>query len=414
MKKTKAFFLFPQIGRIGEIAHRLFRIRNLYPDSEYDLTFLLPHDADNGSANPALLKILCRGVGVRYFRDSAEADAIFRQVKSEEEGAVWIDPNPVSTFIAYLVRFHNQPRKYLATLSAEELEQGRRLRASIGIPANAPIITFHVREPGFLRDLEYHNYRNADIKNYFYALSYLVKKGYWIIRFGDKTMQPLKDLPPQVIDAPFHPEYEPFFEPYFIASSRFYFGVPSGPSTVAEAFGVPQLMTNYPYSCAANECEGDLFVYKKYYSHQLGRALTYEEILTGPILDFHRLYLYEESEITLIENTPAEIFAAAWEMEARLARTYPYLAEAEESHRRVKAIQERAHIIRQAKITPDYYPSYPFLASYLQKARISHEFIRLNPGFLGHGFPRIAWGFHPRIEGASEGMERFFRERMPG
>ncbi|MBF0341305.1 MAG: TIGR04372 family glycosyltransferase [Magnetococcales bacterium] len=411
--KPRAYYSFFQIGRIGEIAQRIAKVRNLHPEHACELILLLPHEKNPGDcANPAVLEVLCRGLQIIRVAGSQEAEQLYLQAKAEDPRTIWVDPEPMTTYIDFLNRFHDQPRQYIATLTREEVEKGWKIREKLGMPRNARIVTFHVREAGYLGNMEYHNFRNAHIANYYYALVYLLKKGYWVVRFGDRTMQPLKNLPEHFIDAPFHPEYEPFFEPYFIACSDFYFGMPSGPSTVAEAFGVPQLMTNYPLSCGSNENDGDLFVYKKYYSHSLGRMLTYEEILTSPILDFHRLYLYEESEISVIENSPTEIFAAAWEMESRLTRTYPFEEEAAATHQRVKEIQKKAHLLRQQTVTGEYYPSYPFYSGYLQLGQVSHEFIRLNPGYLGHRFPRIQWGFHPRVEGLPGGIEEFYRERL--
>lgn len=412
MSKPRAFYQFLQVGRIGEIAQRIAKVRNLYPEGEYDLTILLPHDSIGKWANPAVVEVLCRGLQVIRVHSTQEAEQLYRQAKAEDDRALWINPDAAANFLEFLNRFHDRPRSYLASLSREEVEKGWRLREKMGIPRKAKIVTFHVREAGYLGQMEYHNYRNATISNYFYALIYLIKKGYWVIRFGDTSMQPLRGLPEQIIDAPFHPDYEPFFEPYFIACSDFYLGMPSGPSTLAEAFGVPQLMTNYPLSCGSGENDGDLFIHKKYYSNPLGRMLTYEEVLTSPILDFHRLYLYEESEITVIENTPSEIFAAVWEMEARLSHSYPFLDEAERSHLRVKEIQKKAHVLRQHTLSTDHYPYYPFYAGYLQLGRVSHEFIRLNPGYLGHAFPNIQWGFHPKVEGLPGRIEELHRTRM--
>ncbi|MBF0163003.1 MAG: TIGR04372 family glycosyltransferase [Magnetococcales bacterium] len=414
MSKPQAFYPFFQVGRIGEIAMRIPKARNLHPESAWDLTILLP-SAQIPTANQAVIDILCRGVRVMHVASEQEAHAIYQQAKAEDPRAIWIDPDPAANYIEHLNRFHDQPRTYFASLSREDVERGWRLREKLGMPRNARIVTCHVREAGYLdhkSDMSYHGYRNADIQNFFYALIYLIKRGYWVVRLGDTSMRPLSDFPDHLIDAPFHPDYEPFFDPYFIASSDFYLGMLSGPNTLAGAFGVPQLLTNVPLSCASEENEGDMMIPKKYYSHQLGRMLTYEEIMMSPILDFNRLYLYQESEIEVIENGSTEIFAAVWEMESRLNNRYPFREEAELSHARVKQIQQKAHLWRQHTLTPDHYPHYPFVTSYLLKGRMSHEFIRMHPGYLGHDFPRIAWGFHPRVEGLPARLEAFHRERM--
>lgn len=411
MSRIKAFYFFPQIGRIGEIAHRIPKIRNLYPDDVYDLTILLAGTLSQ-AANAVVLEMVCRGVATRFVSSIEEAQNVYAAVKAEDDRTFWVNPEPVNTYLDFLLQFHHKSRNFVCTLNGDDLEKGKQLRARMGIPQNAPIVSFHVRESGFLPQMEYHDYRNANIQNYLYALLHLLKKGYWVIRFGDSSMQPLKAPLEHLIDAPIHPEYEPFFEPYFIASSRFYLGVPSGPSMVAEAFMVPQLMTNAPYAANTCENEGDMFIYKKYFSHQLGRALSYEEIITGPLLDYHRKYLFEHAEITLIENTPSEIFAAVWEMESRLSRSYPFMEEAQLHDKQVKEIQKKAHILRQALITNDYFPAIPLHAGYLQRGVISNEFIRMNPGFLGQKYPVVNWGFHPEIKELPKMIENFYLRRL--
>lgn len=410
--KIKAFYFFPQTGRIGEIAQRIPRIRNLVPEDRYDLTLLLPGPDLASSCNPAVLEMVCRGLEVVFVTNIEEAYQVYQAAKVADASVLWVNPDPVVTYKDFLREFQDKPRNYVCVLDEDDLEKGRQLRAKMGMPPNAKIVTMHVREAGYLAGLDYHDHRNADIQNYFYAMIHLVKQGYWVVRLGDSTMQRLKEISPQVIDAPFHPEYDSFFDLYFIASSRFYLGIPSGPSMVAEAFMVPQLMTNAIYAGSTSENEGDMFIYKKYYSHQLGRALTYEEIVSGPLADCHRKYLFEHAEISLIENTATEIFAAVWEMESRLHRRYPFMEEAESNMKRVREIQKKAHILRQHLITKEYFPDIPFFSSYLQKGVISNEFIRMNPGFLGQKYPDVTWGFHPENRDLPGLMEHFYRERV--
>ena len=135
--------------------------------------------------------------------------------------------------------------KYKCRLTLQDKQKGHELRQALKIPDDAKIVTLHVREPGYHWQMEkFYHIRNADIYSYLPALVYLMDNGYHVVRIGDRTMTPLPFTHSRIIDAPFHPLYEDFFDPCFIAESRFYIGMPSGPETLAYIFDIPMLRTN--------------------------------------------------------------------------------------------------------------------------------------------------------------------------
>lgn len=389
MARKKAVYYLGQPERIGEACDQINRVRNLYPDSDYDLTIVWP--IQRPAANAPLMEILCRGLHTEQVRSREELLAVYQRVQREDPAFLFLDTT--RRYEEEYPTVYGDSRTFVASLTAEELEKGQQIRTRLGMPADAQVVTLHVREGGYLPHLAYHNYRDCTIKNYYPAIQYLVDRGYWVVRIGDTTMQKLENFPAQVVDAPFHPEYEPFFDPYFVACSRFYLGVPSGPSSLAHLFRIPILMTNS--ICHPNPLTNvnTLYVFRNYFSRQLGRNLVYEEIIASPSLTFGYAELFEKSDLHLLENSPDEILNATWEMDTRLAGSYPYLEEAGHIQKHMKSIGKRAHLLRSTSEAKESGLPSPFFHI---DVSISLEFIRLNPAFVGHLWPPIHWQQSPR------------------
>jgi len=208
-------------------------------------------------------------------------------------------------------------------------------------------------------------------------------------------MKRFVDAPSQLIDAPFHPDYCDFVEPYFAAVSKFFIGCTSGPDMLTMAFGTPALFVNAAMLATMWGNEKDLYVPKKVYSYQLERYLTYEEFLLSPALGFFDDRFFQQAGIEFKENSSEEILGAVREMNARLDGTYSPQQEIEQ---RVRAIQAKAHYFRQ-HIDPKIWLAYPLYVMYLSNMQISAEYIKTNPDFLGHEWPYIAeWdGAFPKL-----------------
>ena len=270
------------------------------------------------------------------------------------------------------------------TLNDEEMERGLQLRRSLNIPDGAETVVLHVRESGYLEgtsvDYSYHNYRDANIENYLPAIQHLIDEGYYIIRLGDRSMRRLTPHP-QVIDAPFHPRYTQLFEPYFCATSHFYLGFQSGPVGIAVGFGTPVLWTNALPLSGIHGQEKDILLYKKLYSRNLKRFLTYEEIVQSHVVNYFRSEEYESNGLEPVENTSDEILHATREMLARLDGTY-----AHEEDSRIQAFvrtaNRKAHILRQALC-----PSLPLFSLHFYGARVSTEYYSRQPELLGVDIP---------------------------
>ena len=194
---------------------------------------------------------------------------------------------------------------------------------------------------------------------------------------------------PRFIDAPFNSCYNNFFDLYFIAESSFFIGMLSGPCSIAHCFWTPMLFTNTYYCYGQCGYDKGLMIPKKYYSTQLKRHLTYQEILFSPLPNYNSMDQFLLADIELQENSPDEILDGVLEMEARLDGSYQPLDCIDVAVERTW--NSFAGHMRREKPTGGYNIE---LMEYVQ---LSHEFVKLNPDFIGHGWPQLSSDVHHNI-----------------
>lgn len=381
-ERRKVVYVLTMIDRIGQLAGELFFLINLFDRESYELTVITLPPERVPRVNKGTYRLLTRGLEVRH---SEDGDLIWKLGNSNRiietpRGTLYFASDG-RLFTDYLRRLEDVlPRRFFS-LNQTDLAACTKLRRLFGIPPEAPVVTLHVREGGYLPNLGYHSYRDADITTYYPALRWLIDNGYYVVRLGDKSMKPLDDFGGKVVDGPHHPLYENDFDTYFVAMSRFYLGMHSGPYSLARGFGVPMLITNAVIQHGADGYERDILIFKKYRSRQLDRFLSYEEVAQSPALYFCKEEAHERAGLELVANSPEEILEATQEMALCLDGTYGREAEIAASHRRVKAVQFRIHVHLERTR-----PEQPFYALYWLGCRIGQAYLDRNPWFLGHDF----------------------------
>lgn len=389
----KILYVHYMIGRIGHLAGELNYLRNCFPESAYQVEIVTLPLHRRPETNLAVFRIATRGLQVTYL-DSKE---LFNRLVDFKNDPIVIQNDTLCNLDFYDIydpynrltgRNKRQPYKF--SLTEEEELAGQCLRSNLGIPPDAKVVTLHVREGGYLPNLNYHSFRDADINNYLSAIKFLIDQGYYVVRIGDKTMKPLGDVSAKFIDGPFSKEYCDFFDPYFIAQSEFYIGMLSGPLNIAQAFEVPTLVVNGQICAMACVYYKGIFCPKKIYSKNLKRFLSYPEIAQSPIVDTYRAEDFAERGLEFIENTSEEILLATKEMHAKLNDCYAkqelatsYDQKIREIHRQVSALRD----LRRQQHTPSKKTD-RILPYYLDvtDSQFSTEFLNLNQEFLGYSF----------------------------
>ena len=387
-------YIMPQIESFGEPIFQMWQLKNLYQNiNQFRITVITYPLAYKPKMNTYAFKIATRGMNIVHSLDNSivwlsSIDRLNQNIikGADKEYVLLINDNLTYNFAKEY--YHKQPNYYY-TLTDSELEMGENLKKRMSIPKNAPLATLHVREPGYnLASSQYHRRRDVNIENYVPAIKWLIDNGFYVIRIGDPSMKKLVNAPYQLIDAPFNTNYTNFTDPYFIAVSNLFICCNSGAGAFGFSFGTPMLYLNQLPWVQSWSNDNTLFVFKKIYSNQLKRNLTYEELLLSPYGDCYDSDSFTESKIQHIENTPEEILLAAKEMVQRLNGSY---RETENINTRVQKIHEKAHHFRRY-LAPVKNPYAPCLPLHATNAKISHEFIKLNPDFLGHDWSDLKVG----------------------
>lgn len=380
--KKLVFYCLEQIDRIGQLSCEIQCLRSLYPCDTYSIVLIVPSPGAFVNLNKSLFRSLTNDIQVIVARKKYRLFDDDRRYNRQRIGVinhldviyVFLPPHKIVELC--IEQFGEIGWSYRTSLSLPELERGRQLRNDLNIPEKAKIVTLHVRESGYLPNRNFYNYRDASIKNYIAAIHYLLDNGVYVIRLGDKSMQPLDIESPLFIDAPFYPEYTDFFDTYFISQSWFFIGMQSGPCSVAHIFNIPMLFTNTLFCYGLSGYDKGLMIPKKYYSKILSRNLTYEEILRSPVLNYNHSQQFTLSHIDLVENNSSEILDAVREMISRLKGEY----------KGEQFIEDEIATIKNT--TNAYSMRHDVKGGYEIKrigyVQLSHDYIKKNTDFLGH------------------------------
>ena len=150
--------------------------------------------------------------------------------------------------------------KVSLSLEASYVEFAERQLRTLGLPSGAWFVGMHVREKPNPLDP-----RLAKVETFYAAVTEIVSRGGWVIRFGADKMNPLP-FRENVIDLNTDSEQYKKLHLYIIAKSLFLLTTNSGPSVLAWTLGTPVLQTN-TLSIARNilsSSKGSLFLPKKY------------------------------------------------------------------------------------------------------------------------------------------------------
>ena len=182
-------------------------------------------------------------------------------------------------------------------------------------------ICFHSREAKYLnqefpnKDWSYHNYRDSNINNYYYALKKFYKKfDIKSFRFGKNTEYSFT-YDKNILDLTNNSIYSDELELDFINNSKFVLCSDTGASCYAEYIFKPIVYVNWSNPMRISRwVPNSIFIFKKIRNVKTGKLLSLRETFN---IDFNDInYLIKNLEF--IENTDDEIFHAISEQYLRL------------------------------------------------------------------------------------------------
>ena len=228
--------------------------------------------------------------------------------------------------------WEREGREPLLQLTPSDIEFGRRQLRAMGVPKGAWFVSLHARSPGFHREgkVVHQAHRNATIASYLPAVREIVRRGGFVIRMGDPSMEPFPPTP-GVIDYARGRLKSPRMDVFLCGGCRFFIGGASGISHIPTTFGLPCVLTNWLSNALPVYSKNDLFVPKMLRSIEDGRMLTFDEYLARDT----RLLSYSgeklaDSGFEVVDNTPDELRDVVTEMMDRLDGTASYTSADEE------------------------------------------------------------------------------------
>lgn len=132
------------------------------------------------------------------------------------------------------------------SLSADELVEGKKRLAEIGIDPGKPYVCLIVRDGGHYKskgDIESLGYEllNFDINNFAGVAEVLIENGFQVIRLGSGTERPFTNKPEGVIDYALSNYRTEFLDVFLSATCAFAISTQTGPDAVCMLFRRPVL-----------------------------------------------------------------------------------------------------------------------------------------------------------------------------
>ena len=175
-------------------------------------------------------------------------------------------------------------------------------------------MVLHVREGGFKGIYSYeHDFRNADIHDYEFCINEIIKRGGKVVRVGDKTMKPIKNIKHCYDYA--HSEFKSDFMDVFLAAKcAFCIGTSSGYYSLATYFNKPILLTNYLPLIGIYEIDQNSIILPKTIVKENGDILEINKIMSSSIMLLGTNDAYKKNNLKIINNSPTELLEATKEM----------------------------------------------------------------------------------------------------
>jgi putative glycosyltransferase (TIGR04372 family) len=140
------------------------------------------------------------------------------------------------------------------SLSAEEMEEGRKRLIEIGINPDEPYACLIVRDGGHYKskgDIESAGYEllNFDINDFSGVAEVLIESGFQVVRMGSGSERPFTSRPEGVIDYALSVHRSEFLDVYLAATCEFAVSTQTGPDAVCMLFRRPVLYVDVTRYC---------------------------------------------------------------------------------------------------------------------------------------------------------------------
>jgi putative glycosyltransferase (TIGR04372 family) len=217
------------------------------------------------------------------------------------------------------------------SLTPQHRERGEAVLREMGIPRDAWYVSLHVRSSSFADDgHDNHNaLRNAPVDSYLPAIRRIVEAGGWVVRMGDARMSPLPVMD-GVVDYATSRWKSDWMDVFLCGSPAFFVATQSGLQCVAQAFGVPLVVTNVLPNSIYSVDENDLYIPRKLFLRGEGRMLSFREAFRPPYVNKEAAAAFERLDVEVPLHTAEEIVGVVDEM---IERQLGHIRYTEADHR---------------------------------------------------------------------------------
>tara|TARA_B100000900_G_scaffold384334_1_gene373067 strand:- start:264 stop:1562 length:1299 start_codon:yes stop_codon:yes gene_type:complete len=242
-------------------------------------------------------RVFCNIVGLRYKNISA------KRIPSIGKNDLWTPSTDLKEIYdkrllsEQITHFNNFISPKLPNISSRNLQLEL---SNIGIGPDDWFVVLHAPYSKVEK-----NIRQVNIENYIESIKYIINKGGWVIRIGDKGSPKLPKME-KVIDYANFPKQSKLLNLYFLERAKFFVGATSGPSYVAHLFGAKCIGVNRTHFI--HDYSFQLSILKHVHIKKTGERLSLNQVLkSSPDSQFFEHN--NDSLYSLTENSPDEILS---------------------------------------------------------------------------------------------------------
>lgn len=207
--------------------------------------------------------------------------------------------------------------------TAVEEEKGKEELFKMGIPYGSKFVCLNVRDSAYLNnvmpgDWSYHNYRDANVDNYYEGIEKLINSGYYVLRMGSIVKKRANFFHRKFIDYASDGFRTDFMDIYLGAKCDFCISNGTGFDSIPFIFKRPILIVNCApigyISTFMNKC---IYIFK-HYINENGIKLNLSQLDQLELLFSTDGNKISEKRCKVLENNPLEIKEAVVEMIERV------------------------------------------------------------------------------------------------
>ena len=197
------------------------------------------------------------------------------------------------------------------SLSAEEMEEGRKRLIEIGINPDEPYVCLIVRDGGHYKskgDIESAGYEllNFDINDFAGVAGVLIENGFQVVRMGSGSERPFDSRPDGVVDYALSNNRSEFLDVYLAATCEFAVSTQTGPDAVCMLFRRPVLYVDVTRYCQFF-FGSKLATWSPVRLQKNGSTLNLSEVVNSEIAWFKDPNLFSKNGISQQKTSSSEL-----------------------------------------------------------------------------------------------------------